>query len=193
MQNAGLNPILAYQQGGAGAPSGASASNISPDYSDATNGVASSAKSYIDQKRERGLADSAIDLQAAQAKTQETQQKANLASAKKANAEANTTEKLLPSIQARANLDKREAEAGEKMFLYDQVMNRVGQVANVVGSAKGLSSFKSKTPSAPGEPGRISVPVPPAKNELPDNWQKLDLGTTKSGHIFNKKTGEIYD
>ena len=55
MKQAGLNPILAYSQGGAGGAPGASASNISPDYSDAASGIANSAVGYINQKRERAL------------------------------------------------------------------------------------------------------------------------------------------
>ena len=69
MKDAGLNPILAYQQGGAGGASGASASNVAPDYSDAVGGIANSAVGYINQKRERALMDSQVDLQAAQVKT----------------------------------------------------------------------------------------------------------------------------
>lgn len=183
MKDAGLNPILAYQQGGAGGASGASASNVAPDYSDAAGGIANSAVGYINQKRERALMDSQVDLQAAQVKTALSQQKLNSASARSAEADAKATESMLPAIKSKSNLERRQNEINDKMLPYDAVMNRVGQVMGMGASATSIGRFLKK-PNL--DTGRISVPKNPVRKDS-------QVGRTKGGTLYDKNTGEVYD
>lgn len=185
MKAAGLNPILAYSQGGAGGAQGASASNVNPDYSDAAGGIANSAVTAINQKRERALMDSAVDLQAAQAETARSQKKLNQASARSAEADAKVTETLLPAVSSKARLDQRRNAIDEKALLYDSVMNRVGQAVGIGASATSLGRF-IKGSGRPGEPGRISVPRNPVRKDS-------QVGRTKGGTLYDKHTGEVYD
>nr|QJB18794.1 MAG: DNA pilot protein [Microvirus sp.] len=183
MKKAGLNPMLAYSQGGASSPTGASASNIAPDYSDSAGGIASSATAYINQKRERALMDSQVDLQQAQVKTALSQQKLNQSSARSAEADAKATESMLPAIKSKSNLERRQNEINDKMLPYDAVMGRVGQVLGMGASATSMGRFL-KRPNI--DTGRISVP----KN-LPRKGSQI--GVTKGGTRYDKNTGEIYD
>jgi len=183
MRAAGLNPMLAYSQGGAGGASGASASNIAPDYDNAASGIASSASSYINQKRERSLMDSQVDLQAAQVKTALSQQKLNQASARSAEADARATETMLPALKSKSSLEKRQNEINDKMLPYDAVMNRVGQVMGMGASATSIGRFLKK-PNL--DSGRISVPKNPVRKDS-------QVGRTKGGTLYDKHTGEVYD
>lgn len=198
MKAAGLNPMLAYSQGGASAPQGASASNISPDYSAAAGGIASSAVSYVNQKRERALMESQTALQDAQIKTQQSQAKLNVASARSAEADAKATETMLPAIKSKSTLEKRQNEINDKMLPYDAVMSRVGQVVGTAASATSLGRFMKRIPEGQpiGEPGHISN-LPAGKSiprsRLPKNIDPDDLARTKGGILFNRRTGEMYE
>lgn len=183
MKAAGLNPMLAYSQGGAGGAPGASAANINPDYSDAASGIANSATGYINQKRERALLDSQVDLQAAQVKTALSQQKLNQASARSAEADARATETMLPALKTKSQFESRQNEINNKMLPYDAVMNRVGQVMGLGNSALSIKRFMQK-PNI--DTKRISTPP----NAIRRN---SDVGKTKGGTLYDKKTGEIYD
>lgn len=192
MRMAGLNPMLAYTQGGASSPAGASASNTAPDFSDAAGGIASSAVTAVNQRRERQLMESQLDLQAAQANTARSQQKLNEASARSAAANAKVTETELPAVASRARLDERRNKIDEKALLYDSVMNRVGQVVGIGASATSLGRFiKGVRPR--GEPGRMTSPPSIPRNPMPKNIDPKKLGILKNGQMYNKNTGEIYD
>lgn len=198
MRAAGLNPMLAFSQGGASAPSGASASNVAPDFSDSAGGIASSATSYINQKRERSLMESQTALQDAQIKTQASQAKLNAASARSAEADAKATETMLPAIKSKSTLEKRQNEINDKMLPYDAVMSRVGQVVGTASSAVGIGRFLKRIPEGTpiGEPGHISN-LPAGKSiprsRLPKNIDPDDLARTKGGILFNRRTGEMYE
>lgn len=198
MKAAGLNPMLAYQQGGAGGAQGASASNIAPDYSDAAGGIANSAVGYINQKRERALMESQTALQDAQIKTAASQAKLNAASARSAEADAKATETMLPAIKSKSTLEKRQNEINDRMLPYDAVMSRVGQVVGTASSAVGIGRFMKGIPRGEpiGEPGHISN-LPAGKSiprsRLPKNIDPDDLARTKGGILFNRRTGEMYE
>lgn len=191
MRAAGLNPALAYSQGGAGGAPGASASNIAPDYSDAAGGIANSAVTAINQKRERALMDSAVQLQGAQAEAALATKKASEASAKQTAMDTKVTETMLPAISAKARLERRQSEIDDKMLPYDAVMNRVGQVVGMGSSAVSLRNLikGSTLPQGIREPGKISAP---ALRRPPKDVHGKDIGFTKGGTLYNKNTGEVY-
>lgn len=197
MKAAGLNPMLAYAQGGASAPQGASASAVNPDYSQAASGIASSAVSYQNQKRERTLMESQTALQDAQIKTQGAQAKLNLASARAASADAKATESMLPAIETKSKLEKRQNEINDKMLPYDAVMSRVGQVAGIANSATGIGRLMKRIPKGEplGEPGQYNLPSGNKMNrsKLPRNIDPDDLARTRGGILFNRRTGEMYE
>lgn len=186
MRAAGLNPALAYSQGGAGGAPGASASNVNPDYSDAAGGIANSAVTAINQKRERALMDSQVELQSAQIKTALSQQKLNQASARSAEADAKTVEAMLPAVKSKSSLEKRQNEINDKMLPYDAVMNRVGQVVGMGTSAVSIRNLIKGSTLPQGEPGQIKLRRPP--KSLHGN----DIGFSKGGTLYNKHTGEVY-
>ena len=143
MKDAGLNPILAYQQRWSGA-SGASASNVAPDYSDAVGGIANSAVGYINQKRERALMDSQVDLQAAQVKTALSQQNSILLLL----VPLRRMLKLLSLCSLPSNPNPTwsvvKMKLTTKMLPYDAVMNRVGQVMGMGASATSIGRLKNR-------------------------------------------------
>lgn len=195
MRLAGLNPMLAYSQGGASSPSGASASAVAPDYSQAASGLASSAKDAINQKREASALTSQQELMQIQGKTAKAQETLNLASAKNAEANAKNAAAELPGIKSETDLNVKRNMIDEKMLYLDAGINRVGQVMGIGNSAKSLGGFnKSPYPPPRGEPGRISTKVPAMKgNPLPKNLKNLDLSVDKRGNLLNRRTGELYD
>lgn len=182
---AGLNPMLAYSNGGASSPAGASAQSSSTDFSQSAGTIANSARAAVDQKRERSAMESAINLQAIQGQTAKAQGELNQASAKNAEANAKLAQAELPAVQSQTKLDIKRNKIDEKALMYDAVVNRVGQAVGIGASATGLGRFL-KNSQMPREPGRLTNP-----RAMPRN--KQNLGTTSSGEIFNKKTGEIYD
>lgn len=156
MRAAGINPMLAISQGGASAPSGASAS-ISPSSSsgnpkmestrpgDAVAGAFSSALSAVKGIKDLEATDSGIAAQKAQAL-------AAVAQADLANASARATEAGMPTILgraraagaeadasiARAAAQKTQAEIDKEYAKYDAVSNRVLQVIHGVSDAFSL-------------------------------------------------------
>jgi len=175
--------------GGAG---GASASAIMPDMSDAASGLAGSAKDYINQKRERTLMNSQVDLQELQGKAAKAAASQSLASARKAETEAKALEAEMPAIESGARLSTKRNQIDEKAVMYDAVANRAAQVLGAAGSATSLGRFlrRAPKPQPSGEPGKI-VPAMPKKTSPTANAKDLDY--TKEGRLFNKRTGEIYD
>jgi hypothetical protein len=171
MKRAGLNPILAYSQGGASSPSGASAQNINPDYSNAAGGLASSAVSYINQKRERALMESQVDLQNAQIKTATSQSKLNVSNARAADAQAKATETMLPALRSKSVLEDRQNQINNSMLPYDAVLNRVGQVLGAAGSATSLGRFLKRPSTEPGNIPKSFKNTPYLKKDKKGDWR----------------------
>lgn len=150
MKAAGLNPMLAFSQGGASSPSGATATGTTGAAQQATRfensiekGV-SSAKDALRLSREMKAADAQIGLNEAATDTQKTQAQLNSNSAKaaeanaaKANADAAIMKAQLPAIKAQARNEKTRAdmESNPAIQATDAVIDRVGKAAGIIRNA----------------------------------------------------------
>lgn len=157
MKNAGLNPMLAYQQGGASTPSSPSASGVSTrvEPASAAAGIAEgfsragpSALALMNSSKDLDSKDAAIAATKAQAL-------ASVAQANNANASAKATEAGMPTISARASVAAQEAEATRSEAGYrktkadidkqyapvDAVTNRVVQGIDGVSSAVSIGKM----------------------------------------------------
>lgn len=196
MRLAGINPMMAYTMGGASSPAGASASNTAAGPGDLGAGLASSAKDYINQKRERQLMTSQVDLQQAQIAVAKSQQNLNASSARRANADAKLLETELPAAKSRSTLENSRNQLDQKALLYDAVMSRASRELGTGASAMSILRGGMRGLPPRGEPGKIPPrsppPAMPKRRDL--TRQEVErLGITKDGKLFDTKTGEIHD
>lgn len=140
MRAAGLNPMLAYMQGGASAPQGASSTTVAPQIEDALGKGVSSAIEARRLKKELDATGSQIAVNKAIEKTQETQATANVASAKEADSRRKRNEAEMPAIAAESKVRSERAKYDKKAVPYDAVMSRMGQATGVISDA--ASVFK---------------------------------------------------
>jgi len=138
MKKAGLNPMLAFSQGGASAPSGASGSGAQAQMGDVLGQGVSSALDARRLSKEIDAVQSQSDLNESLGKTQITQQKLNEANAKTAGLTAEATAAQLPAIKAQSKLDQKKAEIDTKMAIPDAVTNRLDRYMGTANSAKNL-------------------------------------------------------
>nr|QJB20782.1 MAG: DNA pilot protein [Microvirus sp.] len=144
MKSAGLNPMLAYSQGGASTPSGQTAS-VENVYGDTGNYLSAATSSALDARRLRkeiDATDSQVSLNKSAEITQKTQQKLNESSAKaaEANAQKAVTEKEIldsrkDSIKSAADYEKAKAEYDKEYIKTDSWINRVKQATGVISNA----------------------------------------------------------
>jgi len=140
MKAGGLNPMLAYQQGGASTPGGAGIPSTAPSFKnpigDALVTGLNSAQSQRALQKDLAAQESQQALNDSAISTQTTQQNLNQSSAKKANAEAATAEAELPSRAARAKLEKANAETDLRYQGVDQMIKRGKAGMGLINSAK---------------------------------------------------------
>lgn len=158
LKKAGLNPMLAYSQGGASAPQGAM-STATPGHVEATKqqvedglskGV-SSAADAIRLHKEIKAVESQAQLNDALKDTQKTQQALNNSSAASADAAAKvaqaTEERIkseMPAVKAQARYQAAKADIDTKMVKPDAITNRLNQYLGTANSA--LDLIKPKWP-----------------------------------------------
>lgn len=186
MKEAGLNPILAYSQGGASTPSGSSASAGAASGTgtrveafkrgEAIRQAITSALEVRRLKKDVESADSQMSLNKAAEKTQAAQTLLNLNSAKaahanelKATTEAEINHARLPAIKSQSARDAQQADIDSKMMKYDNIQRRVDQGVGTI--SKAVDSFN---------------PMRLLRGSLPKG-----LGN-RNGNVYNKKTGELY-
>jgi len=152
MKAAGLNPMLAYSQGGASQPAGAGAQMQAASMGSGLRNSASTAIEATRLNKELDQADSQIKLNDAAAGAKEEERFLNLSSAQKLNVDRNKSaleqqalQKQMPAIekeskarQAEAELKKEKAEIDKKAVKYDAIMNRVNQAVGTANSAAGV-------------------------------------------------------
>jgi len=162
MRKAGLNPALAYQNGGASAPTGAMASLTAPRKGDIGAGLLNTAKAVLSQGMDIKQLQSQTDLNRANANVADVSAAKITANAKESEANTAYTNELRRKAEAdtrtaRANATIRESEApaakarskvDAKLAPFDAVLDRIYQGLGAVGSAfRSFGGGKSPPPS----------------------------------------------
>lgn len=135
MKAAGLNPMLAYSQGGASTPSG-SLARVENEATPLAEGIKAATNSALENaqlKREMAQTDSAIALNMAAEKAKLSEIKLNESSAKVASKNAEALENKMPAIKQEAARDQKRAEIDTKMALPDAVLDRTEKGSNILG------------------------------------------------------------
>jgi hypothetical protein len=149
MKAGGLNPLLAYQQGGASTPAGAGIPSNVPTFKnpvgDALVTGLNSAQSQRALQKDLAAQESQQALNDSAIATQVTQQNLNQSSAKKVNTETAIAEAELPSKKAEAALKKANAETDLRYQGVDQLMKRGKAGMGLINSAKGAALDWSPT------------------------------------------------
>lgn len=152
LRAAGLNPMLAYSQGGASTPQGAAIAAQAPEAKAAKveaedaigKGIASAADALRIHKEFKAL-DSQTSLNAAVSETQRAQTRLNETNAKVGEANARLAhlneqrlQKEMPAIEAQARLDAKRARIDTKMAEPDAVTKRLREYTGIVSDAVGV-------------------------------------------------------
>lgn len=148
LQKAGLNPMLAYQQGGATTPAGAAAvmQNPSKDFS-------SAAGKAWQIKRQKDM----FNQELSNLKAQEN---SALSSAYQAQTQSKVNEmqaKILEpqqmSAKAEAKLLKEQHDLNRKLLYFDAILNRMGKAAGMVPGIRDIYEMTKKKPKGKGPVG----------------------------------------
>lgn len=163
MEKAGINPMLAFSQGGASSPSGATASGgaarvESTRVGDALTKTVSSAGDMARLKKEleQKDADIALSHAAKVAKDKEALASNNAAwkmeqDRLKSAVETKALEARLPAIKSESELSKKQADVDKTMLHYDNIAKRASQIVGAAASAKDLAR-PLKVPQFPKNP-----------------------------------------
>lgn len=138
MKAAGLNPMLAFSQGGASSPAGASGSVSTARVENAMSPGLATALDTRRLFKELKAVDSQTDLNDAIKATQQAQTKLHESNAKVAEKNAQILSAELPAIQQKAKVDVKRGQIDEKAVNYDSIMNRVKQATGVISDAVGI-------------------------------------------------------
>lgn len=179
MRAAGLNPMLAFSQGGASAPPGSQGQNPTATVEstrpgDTLRGVQSAFEAAKMSKDLKNV-DSQIRLnEAAEAQKKMETVVANNSARKieadtiRQQVETNVARANTPAAEAEAKLRKKQADVDLKMNTFDNITRRAGEAVGIANSAKSLAT-----------PSRIP--------RLPSNPNKY---MNKRGETLNTQTGE---
>jgi len=154
MRKAGLNPALAYQNGGASTPSGAMATMEAPRPGDIGGGLANTAKDWLGLKADIGQKKSQTSLNEANASVAEVNKAKITANAKESEANTAYTEELRRKAKedtrrsaAEARIKDREDRLNKerenwdrKLQKYDAIRERVEDTVGIIGSALGVKN-----------------------------------------------------
>lgn len=143
MKKAGLNPMLAFSQGGASTPSGASATMESPKRGDALLKGLSSAFEAKRVTKELESADAQIALTKATEKAKESEIELNHSSAKKLNTETSVIQSKAPTIKSEAKRDKQVADIEADSPLIKWLKAYTAPLRDLLGGAKDVRSINS--------------------------------------------------
>lgn len=139
MKKSGLNPMLAFQQGGASSPSGSMASIQSPQ-TESYSGVANSAVDMFSKLDQRKIAAQDIELKnasvGAEVALKASQAENQIASAKKAKAE--TAIKIHGKHKAKVEGDFYKGKWGDRHYKAEKINSTAKQTLDNVHSAFSL-------------------------------------------------------
>lgn len=166
MRKAGINPMLAYIQGGASAPSGGAGGAPQANVGNALEGVVSSALEARRLKKEIKAVDSQVGLNKQTEATAKADQAKKEAEAESARATAKMLNAQIPAAKAKAQYDKANYDLDNKYQKAIYLNNRAGEFLNSAQQIKSLFTPKFKT------------------NENTYN--------PKKHYKVDKKTGEVY-
>lgn len=155
MKKAGLNPMLAYQQGGASTPAGAGIAAVAPQYSSPLGAAAkvgvSSAMDSMRLGREVSASNSQNALNEASIQTQLSQRELNASSAvaaretaKKNAADAAIARAELPGRLEKSRLDAERAKIDRDWVKEDSITERAERMFGLISSAKDSLTPKLK-------------------------------------------------
>lgn len=138
MKSAGLNPMLAYQQGGATSPSGAAGSATAAKVENALGKAVGSAYEARRLRKDLEQSDSSIRLNKAAEEYQGAQKRLAEANAQQTKLNNYIISKQMPGIEQAAKLDYKRGLMDEKFLEYDAIGNRVKSAAGIIGNAAGI-------------------------------------------------------
>lgn len=148
MKAAGLNPMLAFSQGGASTPGGATANMVAPKMENALGGAVSTAMEFRRLKKDLDATDSTIALNDAAIAAQGAKKELDANNAKVAQKEAEAYEARMPAIKQQAKADAKRAGYDAKAAGYDAVVKRVRDGLGIASDAVGIvkPAIKFQTP-----------------------------------------------
>lgn len=166
MKKAGLNPMLAYQQGGASAPSGAMGSAPLAKTEDVLGRGLTSAIDALRLRKEIEGNDASVKLSTAQATQALASAEAQTSSAKHSQTMQKALDSQLKAIAAQAKVDAKKAEIDSDLVGYDAWANRIGRETN---SGKNLMNM-----------------IPSIRNLMKKGGDKGDMLIDKHGQILKQ-------
>lgn len=149
MKEAGLNPMLAFSQGGASTPQGASA-----HMEDSLGKGVSSAMETRRLKKEIAAVDSQVALNNTTAINNEALTNLNMTNAKNAQKQGEILDMQKPAIAAQSLLDETNSKFGLKAAGLDNINKRVNNILGTMSNAKDLITPKFKIETGTPKPSR---------------------------------------
>lgn len=162
MRSAGLNPALAYQNGGASSPSGASATVQPVRKGDAAAGLFNTAKALVTQGADIQQLNSQTELNRQNVAVGEANTQKITANARESEANEEYTRKEMEKLSAQTREAKAAAKMAEadvplhlkkkkideKMAIPDAILKRIGEVMGTASDATKVFN-NSTRPSSP--------------------------------------------
>lgn len=162
LRAAGLNPMLAYQNGGASTPPGAQATLTAPRPGDALKGVTTGINTAMNIKslsKDLEQKDAMIELAGSQKAAAQADASLKANNSRVAALNAATAEAQLPAVQKQAENDLKRAQFDSKAMTYDNWSRRVFQATGAITDA--ISAIKPKVPNVVvGPRGRPQFAAP---------------------------------
>lgn len=151
MRAAGINPMLAFSQGGASTPSGSAASGTtarveSVEAGEALTKSAASALQMAQVKKELELADSQVALNEAAKEAKHAEKVLNASSAKKVEELTKQEKARTEAVKEVSKFQKEQAEYDRHLIKLDNTMRRIREGTGAIGDAaaaagKGIGGF----------------------------------------------------
>lgn len=146
MSKAGINPMLAYAQGGASTPSGAAGSSIPGHVENAITPALSSALEVRRLKKELDATDSQIGVNSAIQATQAADAELKKTNAKMAAKEIEALDSQMPAIKQKGKVDLERAKYDEKFMKFDSYGKRIRELLGGVSDAASVIRPKYSVP-----------------------------------------------